>query len=78
MNEKELAAHVAQCNLRGQENKVREAKSEMDRGYEKLRAEFERAYAKLKSDYEWSMIELDRYRAYAENAKELAEKGFET
>lgn len=77
MNERELLVKRYECEVRTQETKVRDAKQSLDRGHEKLKADFEREYGKLKSDFERECILLEREKAYLENAKETAEKGFE-
>jgi hypothetical protein len=78
MTEKELNLRRYELDMRIQESRVRDAKTELDRGYEKLHAEFEKEYAKLKSAYERECLNLERERAYVAKAKEDLAAGFET
>lgn len=61
-----------------QETKVRDAKVQLDEGYNKLKADFEREYAILKSNYEREVLRLDRERACVDFAKDELARGFES
>ena len=77
MNGKELRLKHCELDVRVQETKVRDAKIELDEGYNKLKADFEKEYSKLKNSYEREVLRLDREKAYVEFAKDELARGFD-
>ena len=77
MDDKDLNVKCCELAVLERETKVRDAKAALDHGYARLKATFEEEYGKLKSALERETIQLEREKAYLENAKDAAAKGFQ-
>ena len=64
MTHREAKLERARCEVRRQESRVAEAKSNLEHGYKRLQAEMEREYAKLKCELEREQISLEAERAH--------------
>ena len=76
MNEKELKLRQYELDVRLQETKVRDAKSQLDEGYKILMSNFEKDYTVLKGNYERALLSLEREKACVEFAKAELARGF--
>lgn len=74
MNEKELEVKRAELSLQRQGTRIKDAKSELENGYLKLKAEFDKEYSKLKNAYERELLDYRECEAALENAKEQLAK----
>lgn len=82
MNEfeqKERENRVKRCkiDIKTQESKVREARSNLEHGFTKAKAVFEQEYAKLKFDLDREEYRLEMERAYLESAENDLLKPFD-
>jgi hypothetical protein len=77
VNDKELTVRRAEIEVRLQEIRVAEAKRAWEEGYKKLRADMEIEHTKLKAAYEREVLNLEKEKAYLENARETLDRGFE-
>ena len=77
MNDKELNVKLAELAVRDQLTQVRDAKTDLEEGYKRLKAKMDLNYAVLKSEYERQQILLEEKNAYLENAKHDLVKHFD-
>lgn len=75
--EREQYVIRCQINIRRQEEKIREAKINLDQGFIELKAKFEKDYEKLKSQYQTECLQLDTEKSYLASAQLALEKTFD-
>lgn len=77
MTNKEQTVRYHKCEVLEAESKLREAKMNLDRGYEKAKAEFEKEYARLKFEVERANIGVDQAKSWLELAEAELARGYD-
>lgn len=76
MNEKEKIVKLCEVDVKIAETRVRETKSALDNGYQKLKADMDREYDKLKAEHDRAVLELEREKAHLAHARAELERGY--